>query len=295
MSMLEAEQLEGVIVPIVTPFGADGALDHASFERCLGALLQQSIQGIVLNGTTGEAPTVAWEEVETLIRTAKKTMRQARVNLPIIVGTGTHDTRSTVKRTAAAARCGADAALVVTPYYSRPSEAGVLLHYREAAEAGLPVIAYEVPARTGLRLSVDTIRRVLELDGIIGLKDSTPDFELIDSFAGRYPKPILTGDDIRFCAMLKRGAAGGILAAANVRTEAHLNVYRLAKAGRFDEAEAAFDRLIPLIRLLFDESNPAPVKRVLADAGLIDSDTLRLPMMPVSAELHQALRHAIKH
>lgn len=287
--MLQANPLRGVLVPLVAPFREDGELDLASFDRYLERLLRHPIQGIVLNGTTGEAPTVEWTEVEAMFQVARSVIGRLGLRTPIIVGTGTNDTRTTARRTEQAGRWGADAALVVTPYYSRPSEEGVYLHYRTVADTGVPIVAYEVPARTGIRLSADAMARILALDGVIGLKDATGGFELLDDLMRLTAKPVLAGSDDLFAPMLRRGAAGGFLASANVRTEAFLDTYRLAAEGRHEEAEAVFDRVLPLIRLLFQESNPAPVKWLLAQAGLLASGTLRLPLAPISRELRLAL------
>lgn len=287
--MLQADQLHGVIVPLVAPFRADGELDLSSYERYLERLLRHSIQGIVLNGTTGEAPTVEWTEVEAMFQVARSVIGRLGLPTPIIVGTGTNDTRTTARRTEQAGRWGADAALVVTPYYSRPSEDGVYRHFRAAADTGVPIVAYEVPSRTGIRLSADAMANVLELGGVIGLKDATGNFELSDALAPLTSKPVLAGSDDLFAPMLRRGATGGFLASANVRTETFLETYRLAAEGRYDEAEAVFDRVLPLVRLLFQASNPTPLKWLLARAGLLASDTLRLPLTLIGEELQDAL------
>ncbi len=285
--MLQTEHLRGIFVPVVAPFTRSGDLDLLSFERYLETLLRYPIQGIALNGTTGEASTTEWAEVETMFHAARAVVRKLGVRTPIIVGTGTNDTRTTVRRTEAAGKWGADAALVVTPYYSRPSEAGVVRHFQSAVETGVSIVAYEVPERTGLRLTASGMERILALDGVIGLKDATGGTALLDALAGRTAKPILAGSDDLFASMLRRGASGGLLASAHVRTKAFLEVYRLSAEGLHDEAEAAFDELLPLSRMLFREPNPAPIKWLLAQEGRIASDTLRLPLTPIS-ELLQA-------
>ncbi|XID91982.1 dihydrodipicolinate synthase family protein [Paenibacillaceae bacterium WGS1546] len=168
---------------------------------------------MVVNGTTGESPTVAWEEVAALVQETRDARKGTAI--PIVV-TGTNATASTVARTEDAGRLGADAVLVVVPYYSRPSEEGIVAHYREVARVGVPIIVYEVPYRTGVRLSADTMRKIMDLDGIIGLKDSSGSLELVQELNRYESKPILCGEDILFHAMLSQGASGGILASANV-------------------------------------------------------------------------------
>ncbi|PWV97948.1 4-hydroxy-tetrahydrodipicolinate synthase [Paenibacillus cellulosilyticus] len=298
--MLSAHQLKGIFIPIITPFLPSGELDLASFERMVSQLLTHDIHGIVLNGTTGESPTVAWEEVRTLMESMGANMRRgfgqesvrgtSQRSVPIIIGVGTNDTRASVRRAEMAGNMGADAVLVVTPYYSRPSQEGIVAHYERIAQVGVPVIAYEIPARTGVRVDVDTMRRILDIDGVIGLKDSSGGTDLVSALtASGNNKPILCGEDRLFHAMLGQGASGGMLASAHVETDAFLDVYRLAAEGRYSESLSAFNCLLPLIELLFRESNPAPLKWLLAQQGVLASDTLRLPMMPITAGLQTDL------
>ncbi|QYR20206.1 4-hydroxy-tetrahydrodipicolinate synthase [Paenibacillus sp. sptzw28] len=289
--MLDEHNVKGIFVPVVTPFLPSGELDLISFQNYVDGLLKSDIQGLVINGTTGESPTVSWEEVILLVEAAKERMQGKRI--PIIVGTGTNDTASTLKRTELAGNIGADAALVVVPYYSRPSQAGIIEHFRMAAQVGLPVIAYEVPARTGIRLTVSTARNILELDGVIGLKDSTGGPELLTELTRLGSKPVLCGEDANFYAALCAGASGGILASANIHTDAFIDVFQLVLHGRVQEAKITFDRLFPLIQLLFQESNPAPLKWLLSRQSVITSDTVRLPMTSITRELQSELEQAI--
>nr|WP_170312289.1 4-hydroxy-tetrahydrodipicolinate synthase [Paenibacillus sacheonensis] len=289
--MKEAD-LRGIFVPVVTPFSSDEELDEASFERYLAHLLSYDIQGVVINGTTGESPTVAWEEVGRLVRRAQAIMAARKKRIPLIVGTGTNDTRTTVRRTEIAGQWGADAALVVVPYYSRPSQAGIVEHFRRTSRTGLPVIAYEIPARTGVNLTLSSAAEILEMDGVIGMKDSSGGTELISALAHLTSKPVLCGEDALFHTMLSQGAAGGFLASANVLTNKFIEVFSRHRSGETERSKRAFDSLAPLIRLLFEDSNPAPLKHLLTDRGLIASDTLRAPLRPVSSELKAELEQA---
>lgn len=291
--MLQERDLQGIYVPVITPFLPSEELDLNSYRKHVEELLNHDIHGLIVNGTTGESPTVSWEEVEQLVQVTKEVMAARGKQLPLVVGTGTNSTASTVKRTELAGKLGADAVLVVTPYYNRPPQAGVLEHYRRAAAVGVPVIAYEIPHRTGLRLAADTIKRVLDLDGVIGIKDSTGNLELLNELLKGDTKPVLCGDDILFHSMLKQGAAGGILASSIIQTDVFVQVYELAKQGKFDESQKAFDSVVPLIQKLFQESNPAPIKWVLADQGILATDTLRLPMSPISAGLQHELKEVL--
>jgi 4-hydroxy-tetrahydrodipicolinate synthase len=163
------------------------------------------------------------------------------------------------------------------------------------AQVGVPIIAYEVPSRTGVRLTADTIRRIMDLNGVIGLKDSSGGIGLISELTCHDTKPVLCGDDIYFHAMLSQGACGGILASANVNTSAFINVFRLAFTGDFIQAKKQFDLLVPLIQRLFQESNPSPLKWLLARQGIISFDTLRLPMGPITTGLQLELEQTMQN
>jgi len=287
---LREENIWGIFVPVVTPFSTDESLDVTSYDRYITNLLAHDIQGLIINGTTGEAPTVSWEEVRELIQRTKVVMARKGKSIPLVVGTGTNDTSSTVNRTELAREIGADAALVVVPYYSRPSQEGIFEHFRRAAQTGLPVISYEVPSRTGVHLSANTAAAILALDGVVGMKDSSGGTELFTALKRLgVSKPILCGEDANFLAMLSQGAAGGILASANLRTELFLETYRQFRDGKTIQAANSFKSLAPLIDLLFRDSNPAPLKWLLSHQGTLASDALRPPLMPISRELGQQL------
>jgi 4-hydroxy-tetrahydrodipicolinate synthase len=290
--MMDEGNVKGIFVPVITPFLINGELDLDSYRSYVARLLEHNIQGVVINGTTGESPTVSWEEVTSLMKVTNEQMREKPV--PIVIGTGTNDTLSTVRRTELAGKLGADAALVVVPYYSRPSQEGIIAHFRRAAEVGVPIIVYEIPSRTGVRLSVDTVRTILEINGVIGLKDSSGGIELVSELTRVGSKPVLCGEDAFFHSMLSAGASGGILAAANLETDTFIEVLRLADTGRFKDAKKMFDLLLPFIRLLFEESNPAPLKWVLARQGLITSEAVRLPMSPITHRLQMRLEQMVQ-
>ncbi|CAG7630327.1 4-hydroxy-tetrahydrodipicolinate synthase [Paenibacillus allorhizosphaerae] len=285
--MMNQQDLQGIYVPVITPFLPNGELDPDSYRTYVGKLLAHNIQGLVINGTTGESPTVTWEEVTALTMATKAQMQGASV--PVVIGTGTNDTAATVKQTEMAAQLGADGVLVVVPYYSRPSQEGIIEHFRRVAQVGIPVIVYEIPARTGVRLTVDTARTIMEMDGVIGMKDSSGGTELVSALSRLASKPVLCGEDVYFYDALRAGAAGGIMASASVNTDSFREVYRLAAKGMFEEAGTAFERLLPLIRLLFQESNPTPLKWLLARQGIIAGDTVRLPLTSISRGLADTL------
>ncbi|MET3942367.1 4-hydroxy-tetrahydrodipicolinate synthase [Paenibacillus sp. PvP094] len=283
--MLTEQQIQGIYVPVITPFTKDNQLDIPSFRNYITHMANSGIHGLVINGTTGESPTVSWDEVEQLVQVTKQTCQSINKTIPIVVGTGTNDTASTVKRTQMAGELGADAVLVVTPYYNRPTEEGIYEHFRVTAEVGVPIIVYEIPARTGVRVSVDTMKRIMNLDGVIGLKDSTNGVELMSELVRSGSKPILCGDDAFFYDMLSEGAAGGMLASANINTEQFIEVYDRFKNGDKEGSRELFTRVAPFIDHLFAEPAPAMIKWLLVNQGIITSDQLRLPLMPASEQL----------
>ncbi len=285
--MLTEQQIYGVYVPVVTPFNAAGEVDLDSYQRYVKNIINNSIQGLVVNGTTGESPTVTVNEMQLLVNTSRELLQST--SIPLVVGTGTNDTASTVKRTEIAANLGVDCALVVVPYYSRPSQEGIIAHFRKAAEVGIPIMAYDIPSRTGTGMTVDTARTILEMNNVVGLKDCSGSSKMVAELARVGSKPVLGGDDSLFLEMLTSGAAGGMLATANVYPAECIRIYEAFKSGQLDLAKESFEQLLPIIRLLFKESNPAPIKWMLNQNGLIDSDTLRLPMTSISTELQQEL------
>lgn len=285
--MLTEEQIYGIYVPVVTPFNAAGEIDWDSYQRYVNNIIKNKIHGLVVNGTTGESPTVNIQELQALIHSSQQLLQDS--GIPLVIGTGTNDTMSTVARTELAANSGADAALVVVPYYSRPSQQGIIAHFRKAAEVGLPIIAYDIPGRAGVGMSVDTARTILEMDNVVGLKDCSGSPLLVSELSRHGSKPVLCGDDLHFFDMLGCGAAGGMLASANVHTARFLGIYERYKTGQIEQARAEFDQLVPLMTLLFKESNPAPIKWLLSATGEIASDTLRLPMTSISEALRAEL------
>jgi 4-hydroxy-tetrahydrodipicolinate synthase len=290
--VLTEKDISGIFIPLITPFNQKGEIDSISFEHYIQQLPLSDIQGIVLNGTTGESPTVSMNELESIFRIVQA--RLGSTPIPCLLGTGTNDTAGTIKRTEQAGFLGADAALVVVPYYSRPSQEGIIEHYRQVAQVGVPIMVYDIPGRTGVSLTVDTVRAIFEIEGVVGLKDSTGSVQMVSALSAYDAKPILCGEDLLFYEALLSGASGGMLASANIGTSNFVKVYQLFVAGKHTEAKQLFESLLPLIRLLFKESNPAPLKWLLAQQGKISSDQLRLPMMQIGKILREELQQYIQ-
>ncbi|MDR6551419.1 4-hydroxy-tetrahydrodipicolinate synthase [Paenibacillus qinlingensis] len=287
--MLQEKDLLGIYVPIITPFDEEFEVDAASFYNQSYNLFQDEIDGLVVNGTTGESPTISQDELGVLFAAAQAAREAAHADVPIIVGTGTNDTRSTVRKTEEAGKLGAEAVLVVVPYYNKPSQQGIIEHFRRVAEVGVPVILYEVPHRTGVTLELDTVRSILDINGVIGMKDSTPNIELVTELTRLGSKPVLCGEDTLLYAALQAGAKGVMSASANVETEKFVSFIRSFVEGAHAQSHREFAELLPLIRLLFQEPNPAPIKWLLQQQGVIASGALRLPLLPVTEGLQAKL------
>ncbi len=285
--------IQGSLVALATPMFADGALDWDALKKLVDFHVKQGTHGIVAVGTTGESPTLDMDEHIEVIR---RTVEYAAGRLPVIAGTGANSTSEALELTEGAKRVGADAALLVTPYYNKPTQEGLYLHYRKIAESvDLPQILYNVPGRTACDMSNDTVVRLAEVPNIIGIKDATGNLERGRDLIQRVGDKIAvySGDDDTAHELMLLGAKGNISVTANVAAAQMAQLCELAMAGKADEARALQEKLKPLHRLMFIESSPIPVKWALHEMGLI-AEGIRLPLTPLS-EIHRApLREVLK-
>jgi 4-hydroxy-tetrahydrodipicolinate synthase len=281
----------GSMVAVVTPMTAAGEIDLQAWERLLQWHETQGTDAVVVVGTTGESPTVTLAEAGELVRRAVRVLGD---RVPVIAGTGTNSTAGTIERTKALAAAGAKAALVVTPYYNKPTQEGLFQHFMAVAEASpVPLILYNVPSRTGVDLHPDTIIRLSRHPRILGVKESTGSLARVEELVARCKDlEIYSGEDPIAVASIRAGARGVISVTANVAPARMHEMCAHALAGRFAEAEAIDDRLQGLHRSLFTESNPIPVKWAVAELGLIPPG-LRLPLTPFSPQHHAVVREAM--
>jgi 4-hydroxy-tetrahydrodipicolinate synthase len=285
--------LKGSLVAIVTPMHADGSLDLASLRSLLDFHIEQGTDGIVVVGTTGESPTVDFEEHCLLIRT---TVEQVAGRIPVIAGTGANCTREAIELTRQAKNAGADACLLVAPYYNRPSQEGLYQHFKAIAEAvDIPQILYNVPGRTGCDISNDTTLRLAAIPNIVGIKDATGSIERGTDLLLRAPRDfaIYTGDDATALALMLLGGHGVISVTANIAPKLMHEMCVAAFSNNLEVARDINRRLFPLHQKLFIEANPIPVKWVLNEMGLIGPG-LRLPLTSLGSQHHDALRHAMR-
>jgi 4-hydroxy-tetrahydrodipicolinate synthase len=292
--MPETSMVRGSLVAIVTPMSADGALDLVALRRLVEWHITEGTDGIVVVGTTGESPTVTFDEHCLLIRT---TVEQAAGRVPVIAGTGANSTAEAIELTACAKQAGAQAGLSVVPYYNKPTQEGLYQHYKKIAEAvDLPLILYNVPGRTVADLSNDTALRLAEVPGIVGIKDATGSMERAADLLRRAPKDfaLYSGDDASAMPFMLLGGHGVISVTANVAPKLMHEMCMAAQAGNLARARELNNALLPLHSKLFVEANPIPVKWACAELGLIPSG-MRLPLTPLSAGQHDTLRSAMRH
>jgi 4-hydroxy-tetrahydrodipicolinate synthase len=285
--------ITGSIVAIVTPMHEDGSLDLARYRALIDWHVASGTAAIVAVGTTGESPTVDVDEHATLIRVA---VEHAAGRVPVIAGTGGNSTREAIALTRHAAEVGAQASLQVVPYYNKPGQEGLYRHFCAVAEsADLPVILYNVPGRTVADLSNDTIVRLAEVPGIVGLKDATGDMPRVSDLLSRVPASfaLYSGNDDSALALMALGGHGVISVTANVAPREMAALCAAALAGDLKSARAINDRLLPLHFKLFVEANPIPLKWALQRMGRIEGG-IRLPMTPLEPRHHAVVEAALR-
>lgn len=275
--------MKGSLVPIVTPFHND-QFDEPTFRSLIEWQISSGSHGLVIAGTTGEPGALSLEERERVIETAVDAVRR---RVPVIAGTGTQNHAETIRLTRFARRVGADAALVVVPYYVRPTQEGLYRHFRAIAETvDIPLVIYNIPGRTAVNLEAETIARLArDCSNIIGVKEANKDFEHVNRVLHLCGPTFLvySGIEMLCFPMLAIGGAGHVSATGNVLPREVAQLYELAAAGRWDDARALHYRLLPMNEALFWETNPVSVKTALGLMGKIDPE-VRLPLAPLRSE-----------
>jgi 4-hydroxy-tetrahydrodipicolinate synthase len=284
--------ITGSLVAIVTPMFEDGRLDMARFRELIDWHVAEGTDGIVVVGTTGESPTVDFDEHKELIRVA---VDHAKGRIPIVAGTGGNSTAEAIELTESAKKAGATACLSVVPYYNKPTQEGLYRHFRKVAETvDLPMIVYNVPGRTVADLQNDTVMRLAQVPGIIGIKDATASIERGTDLVKRAPRgfAIYSGEDATALALILLGGHGVISVTANVAPRLMHEMCAAALVGDVKKARELNLRLLGLHQKLFVEANPIPVKWALVQMGRIEAG-LRLPMTPLSEKCHDVVREAL--
>jgi 4-hydroxy-tetrahydrodipicolinate synthase len=283
----------GSIVALVTPFQADGSVDYAGLKRLIDWHIAEGTDCIGVVGTTGESPTVSVEEHCEIIRVS---VEHAAGRVPVMAGAGGNATREAIALSRYAKQVGADCTLQVVPYYNKPSQEGIYQHFRTIAEAvDIPMVLYNVPGRTVADMQHDTVLRLAQVPGIVGIKEATGDIERAAWLIKQVPEgfAIYSGDDSTAVALMLLGGQGNVSVTANVAPRLMHDLCMAAIEGDVRRASALHLKLLPLHRQLFCESSPAPTKWAMAQMGLCRAD-VRLPIMPLTAagqaQVGQALR-----
>jgi len=277
----------GAIVATVTPF-RNGKVDAAGLRRLVEFQIRNGTDGIVPCGTTGESATLAYEEHERVIDLV---IEAADGRVPVIAGTGSNNTKEAIALTRYARKAGADAALVITPYYNKPTQKGLIAHFTAVAEAAdIPIILYNVPGRTGVNMTAETVARLAEVKNIVGVKEASGNLAQICDILQMTPKTfcVLSGDDGLYFPMLALGAKGVISVVSNVAPKEMADLYDAFALGELALARDIHFRLWPLMQALFIETNPIPAKTALAMMGKIREE-FRLPLCPMSDGNRKAL------
>jgi 4-hydroxy-tetrahydrodipicolinate synthase len=280
--------LRGAFTALVTPFTADGTFDEAAYHRLVTWQVMAGIDGFVPVGTTGESPTLTAAERDRCIEIAVITAAECPGGrpIPVIAGTGSNDTRASIEATRRAAALGADAALIVTPYYNKPDQRMIDAHFRAIAdEGGLPIVVYNVPGRTGVNVEADTFLRLAEHPRVIAVKEASANIEQIAVICRDRPRDVavLSGDDAATIAVLAMGGDGVISVASNQIPGEVSALVAAAHAGDWEEARRLHYRYLPLFRANFQGApNPVPAKAAMMAMGLLDDDTLRAPLLPLA-------------
>jgi 4-hydroxy-tetrahydrodipicolinate synthase len=282
------KQIRGVITAMATPFDEAGAVDEAAALKLASHLLEHGSHGLVISGSTGEAPTLTDEEALVLLRALRAELGD---EVLLVCGTGTNDTRHSIELTKSAAEAGADAALVVTPYYNKPNPAGVQAHFETIAAAipNLPLIAYNIPSRVIVNVPPEQLAELSKIESVVAVKQANNDeLQPIEGL------DVLAGNDEIFLRTLEIGGAGGILVSSHLAGPQMREIWDAAQAGEMERAREIDAGLRELYAAMGVTTNPIPLKAALEMTGLVPSGTLRLPLVPADAEQRAVVRAALE-
>ncbi|WP_022847549.1 MULTISPECIES: 4-hydroxy-tetrahydrodipicolinate synthase [unclassified Desulfurobacterium] len=283
---------EGIHVAIPTPF-KDGRVDERALREHIEFLIEGGVNGIVPCGTTGESATLSYEEHEEVIAI---TIDQVRGRAKVIAGTGSNSTKEAIELTAYAKEAGADGALLITPYYNKPSQEGLYRHFKAIAEAvDIPIVLYNVPGRTGVNMLPETVARLSVMENIVAIKEATGSTNVATEIVNLCGDKIevLSGDDLTFYPLLAVGGKGVISVTANIVPDRMVKMYRAFVKGDIDEARRLHLYLYPLHKTMFIDTNPIPVKTALSMMGRMEKE-FRLPLCPTTPEKEEIIRKMLK-
>ena len=284
---------EGVLTALVTPF-IDGNIDEKGLRELVEIQIDAGANGLVPCGSTGESATMSHEEHE---RVVELVVACARGRVPVVAGTGSNNTREAIHLTRHAKQAGADGALLISPYYNKPTQAGIVAHFEAVAtETRFPIVVYNIPGRTASNILPETMVRLAEIEHIVGVKEACGDIDQIGQVVARCPEDfdVLSGDDSYTLPLLALGGRGVICTTSNVAPREMCELVRAFQAGDIAGARAVHRRLLPLFEALFCETNPIPVKAALHLMGRIQSDEVRLPLTPITPTSREKVQSVLK-
>ncbi|MBY0339483.1 MAG: 4-hydroxy-tetrahydrodipicolinate synthase [Acetobacteraceae bacterium] len=285
--------LKGSLTALITPMREDGSVDEEAYRRLVDWQIAEGTEGLVPCGTTGESPTLSHDEHKRVVEIC---VEQARGRVPVVAGTGSNSTAEAVELTRHAKAAGADAALIVTPYYNKPTQEGMFLHFSAIADAvDLPIIIYNIPPRSVIDMTPETMGRLAKHRNIVGVKDATANLArpLHQKRECGADFVQLSGEDHTALAFLAAGGVGCISVTSNIAPRACAEMHRAWREGRIAEAQAIQDRLLPVHDALFSETSPGPVKYAASLLGY-GADTCRLPLAPVAPATRQRVQAAMR-
>jgi 4-hydroxy-tetrahydrodipicolinate synthase len=284
---------QGAMVAIVTPF-KDGQVDDASLRQLIEFQIANGTSGIVPCGTTGESATLSFQEHERVIEI---TVEQVNKRVPVIAGTGSNNTQEAIRLTQHARSAGADGALMISPYYNKPTQEGLYRHYAAVAEkVDIPIIMYNIPGRTAVNMEPSTIARLAKIENIVGIKEASGSMKQITDIIALCDERfvVVSGEDYLTYPLLCVGGKGVISVVSNIAPRDMADLCNLSLEGKFSEAQKLYYRLLPLCHALFVETNPAPVKTALFMMKKISSEEVRLPLAPMSEANREHLRGTLQ-
>ncbi len=283
----------GVLSAMPTPF-LNGQVDFVSLKKMIEFQMLNGINGFVVNGTTAESPTLKWTEVEKIYSLTREI---AGDKVPVVLGTGSNSTDESIEKSKKAQDLGADAVLVVVPYYNKPPQRGLQAHFTSVAESiRLPVILYNVPGRTITAMSTDTIATLSKVPNIVAIKEASGDMSFDEALRSRLPKDfvMLSGDDPTYISFLKLGGNGLISVMSNMMTKECAHWTKLAAEKNWNAAEHDFERYRKIIGMMYVEANPIPLKWMMYKMGLMQSPEMRLPLMSLDAQYFEVITNEMK-
>lgn len=278
--------IKGAYTALITPFLEDGSIDYQQLEKNIAFQIENGIDGLLALGTTAETPTLTKEEQNKIIDCCMKTINS---RVPLMVGTGSNSTAKTIKNTMDAEKRGADIALIVTPYYNKPTQEGIFQHFKAVVEAtNIPILVYNIEGRTGRNIETETLIRIAQLEGIIGVKEASGNMSQIQSVITKIGNEednfhVMSGDDSLTLPLLSLGGHGVVSVISNLYPKEMSTMVRATLNGNFEEARSIHNKLLPMMKGAFIETNPSPIKGAMKYAGM-DTGEVRLPLVKLTNE-----------